>query len=76
MLVEGRGVACDLKAARAWFIRAADSGMSVSTAAALGLFEKAAAKGHAGAMFALGALHAGGHGMPTNRAARGMRAAG
>ena len=34
---------------------------------ALELFKKAAAKGHAGAMFALGALHAGGHGMPTNR---------
>jgi TPR repeat protein len=30
-------------------------------------FEKAAANGHAGAMFTLGALHAGGHGMPTNR---------
>jgi TPR repeat protein len=78
MLVEGRE--CDLKAARAWFTRAADSGMSdaqvalaemmlngrggpASTAGALELFEKAAAKGHAGAMFAVGALHAGGHGM-------------
>jgi TPR repeat protein len=28
MLVEGRGVVCDLKAARAWFTRAADSGMA------------------------------------------------
>jgi TPR repeat protein len=33
------------------------------------LFEKAAAKGHAGAMFALGALHAGGHGLAADRAA-------
>ena len=38
-----------------------------SAAAALDLFEKAAAKGHAGAMYAIGALHAGGHGWPTNR---------
>jgi len=70
------------QAARAWFTRASDSGMSdaqvalaemmlngrggpPSTAAAQELFEKAASKG--GAMYALGALHAGGHGMPTNR---------
>jgi uncharacterized protein len=75
MLIEGRGVVCDLKTARAWFKRAADSGMSdfqvalaemmlngrggpACAAAALDLFEKAAAKGHAGAMFALGVLHA------------------
>jgi TPR repeat protein len=42
-------------------------GGPVSTAPALDLFEKAAAKGHAGAMFALGALYAGGHGMPMDR---------
>jgi TPR repeat protein len=42
-------------------------GGPASTAGALDLFEKAAAKGHAGAMFALGALHAGGHGMPADR---------
>jgi TPR repeat protein len=36
-----------------------------STAAAQD--EKAASNGHAGAMYALGALHAGGHGLPTNR---------
>jgi uncharacterized protein len=28
MLVEGRGVRCDLKVARAWFTRAAQSGMA------------------------------------------------
>jgi TPR repeat protein len=28
MLLEGRGVVCDLKAARTWFTRAADSGLS------------------------------------------------
>ena len=32
------------------------------------LFEKAAAKGHSGAMFALGAMHGGGHGFPIDRA--------
>ena len=35
--------------------------------AALQLFEKAAAEGHVGAMFALGALHGGGHQIPTDR---------
>ena len=33
-------------------------------AAALQLFEQAAAKGHSGAMFALGAMHGGGHDLP------------
>jgi TPR repeat protein len=42
-------------------------GGPASAAAALDLFKKAAAKGHAGAMFALGVVHAGGHGMPANR---------
>jgi TPR repeat protein len=37
-------------------------------AAALKLFEQAAAKGHSGAMFALGAMHAGGHDHPTDGA--------
>ena len=32
--------------------------------AALNLLEKAAAQGHSGAMFALGALYSGGHGLP------------
>jgi len=32
------------------------------------LFEKAAAKGHSGAMFALGALHSGAHDLPMDRA--------
>jgi len=43
----------------------------------LDLFEKAAAKGHSGAMFALGALHGGGHGLPMDRrvAQRWFRAA-
>jgi uncharacterized protein len=35
--------------------------------AALQLFEKAAGEGHVGAMFALGALHGGGHQIPTDR---------
>ena len=39
------------------------------TGAALQLFEKAAAAGHSGAMFALGALHAGGHDLAEDRAA-------
>ena len=34
---------------------------------ALKLFETAADKGHSGAMFALGALHAGGHALPVDR---------
>ena len=34
-------------------------------AGAVKLFEKAAAQGHSGAMFALGTLHGGGHGLPT-----------
>jgi uncharacterized protein len=44
---------------------------------ALGLFEKAAAKGHSGAMFALGALHGGGHDLSMDRkiAQRWFRAA-
>ena len=61
MLVEGRGVACDLKAARGWFTRALMSGMADAQVAlaemmlngrggpayrcAARLFEKAAAKG-------------------------------
>ena len=36
-------------------------------AAALELFEKAAEKGHSGAMFALGALYGGGHDLPVDR---------
>jgi TPR repeat protein len=36
-------------------------------AAALAWFEKAAAHGHSGAMFALGALHGGGHDVPVAR---------
>jgi uncharacterized protein len=32
------------------------------------LFERAAGKGHSGAMFALGAMHGGGHGFPIDRA--------
>src|SRR5262249_29289095 len=41
------------------------------------LFGKAAGKGHSGAMFALGAMHAGGHNLPVNRTAsqRWFRAA-
>jgi uncharacterized protein len=35
--------------------------------AALSLFEKAAGRGHVGAMFALGAMHGGGHDVPTDR---------
>jgi TPR repeat protein len=35
----------------------------------LALFEKAAARGHVGAMFAMGAMHGGGHEVPTDRAA-------
>ena len=44
---------------------------------ALELFEKAAAKGHSGAMFGLGALHSGGHNLPVDRstAQRWFRAA-
>jgi uncharacterized protein len=38
-----------------------------SPLAARELFEKAAAKGHSGAMFALGALHASGHNLPIDR---------
>jgi TPR repeat protein len=43
----------------------------------LKLFEKAAAQGHSGAMFALGALHGGGHDLPADRrtAQRWFRAA-
>jgi len=37
--------------------------------AALALFEAGADQGHSGAMFALGALHAGGHDLPDDRAA-------
>src|SRR5207302_2794346 len=46
-------------------------------AAALLLFEKAAAKGHSGAMFALGALHCGGYDLPVDQkvAQRWFRAA-
>ena len=40
-------------------------------AAAQALFEKAAAQDHSGAMFALGALHAGGHNLPADRARSG-----
>ena len=35
--------------------------------AALVLFEKAAGRGHVGAMFAMGAMHGGGHEVPTDR---------
>ena len=34
---------------------------------ALVLFEKAAGRGHVGAMFAMGAMHGGGHEVPTDR---------
>ena len=52
-------------------------GGAFDPAAALVLFEKAAAKGHSGAMFALGALHCGGHDLPEDRqvAQRWFRAA-
>ena len=45
--------------------------------AALALFEKAAGRGHVGAMFAMGAMHGGGHEVPTDRptAQRCFRAA-
>ena len=45
--------------------------------AAIALFEKAAAQGHSGAMFALGAMHSGGHNLPIDRVAaqRWFRAA-
>jgi uncharacterized protein len=48
-----------------------------SPTGALELFERAAAKGHSGAMFALGAVAAGGHDLPTDREAaqRWFRAA-
>jgi hypothetical protein len=42
------------------------------TATALKLFEKAAVAGRSGAMFALGALHAGGHDLPEDGAARAV----
>ena len=44
---------------------------------ALALFEKAAGRGHVGAMFAMGAMHGGGHEVPTDRptAQRWFRAA-
>jgi TPR repeat protein len=47
------------------------------TAAAVTLFEKAAAAGHSGAMFALGALYGGGHDLKPDRgtAQRWLRAA-
>jgi uncharacterized protein len=38
-----------------------------SPVAALDLFQQAAAKGHSGAMFALGAMHAGGYDLPIDR---------
>jgi TPR repeat protein len=46
-------------------------------ATALELFEKAAVSGHSGAMFALGAVYAGGHDVPEDRPAaqRWFRAA-
>jgi TPR repeat protein len=34
---------------------------------ALALFERAAGRGHVGAMFAMGAMHGGGHEVPTDR---------
>ncbi|HXT79621.1 MAG TPA: tetratricopeptide repeat protein, partial [Acetobacteraceae bacterium] len=37
-------------------------------AGALVLFQKAADRGHVGAMFAVGAMHGGGHEVPTDRA--------
>jgi uncharacterized protein len=44
---------------------------------ALALFEKAAGRGHVGAMFAMGAMHGGGHEVPADRSAaqRWFRAA-
>jgi TPR repeat protein len=52
-------------------------GGSRSPTDALELFDRAAAKGHSGAMFALGAIHAGGHEVTTDRQAaqRWFRAA-
>ena len=52
-------------------------GGPASPAEARELFEKAAAKGHAGAMFALGAMYGRGHNMPMDRQAalRWFRAA-
>ena len=44
-------------------------GGPASPAEARELFEKAAAKGHAGAMFALGAMYGRGHNMPMDRQA-------
>jgi uncharacterized protein len=63
-----------------WRERAAAQGIAEAeseVAAARDLFEKAAAKGHSGAMFALGALFAGGHDLPADRqtAQRWFRAA-
>jgi len=43
-------------------------GGPASSASALRLFEKAAAKGHSGAMFALGAMYGGGKDIPIDRA--------
>ncbi len=54
-----------------WWKRASGSAgppMPGSPMAALDLFEAAADQGHSGAMFALGALHGGGHDLPTDRA--------
>jgi TPR repeat protein len=52
-------------------------GGPVDVPGALHLFEKAADEGHVGAMFALGALHGGGHQIPTDRkiAQRWLRSA-
>jgi uncharacterized protein len=52
-------------------------GGPASPAQARELFEKAAAQGYAGAMFALGAMYGGGHNLPMDRQAalRWFRAA-
>jgi TPR repeat protein len=52
-------------------------GGAASPSTAIELFEQAAAKGHSGAMFALGAIHAGGRAVPVDRASaqRWFRAA-
>ena len=54
-----------------------DRGCSPAPALALDLFERAAAKGHSGAVFALGAIYNGGHNLRTDRrtAQRWFRAA-
>jgi TPR repeat protein len=78
MLADGLDLAPNLEEARLWFTRAAKAELPDAQAAlgemllngrgggARHLFERAAAKGHSGAMFALGALCAGGPGLPAD----------